>query len=147
MKGWRVLYRSCGVLLLVLCALVLNGCDGYPADWKSVKTPLFASCPDISGTYRIGSNNEEGVGESHRLENSLFRNILPSRMAQRWHWETMTISGNPQQALQVTLMRNPQTMDNYRQQLFARGGMGYYQRQYESMHSAKTRWEIGRAHV
>jgi hypothetical protein len=123
--------------------LLLSACDGYPKGWSRVSTPWFSSCPNINGTYLIGTNNKKGDGESHNMHDSLFRNVLPSRKAQRWHWETMTISGDPKESLQITLMRSPQTMDHYREQLFARGGMGYYQRQYESMHSAAARWSGG----
>ncbi len=135
-------------LFLLLAAALLVGCDGYPEDWARLDRPWLSSCPDINGTYRIGENDEEGVGRSHGMEYALmFRNILPPRNAQRWHWETMTISGDARESLSITLMRSPETLENYKKQLFAKGGKGYYQKQYEDMHSPATRWSGGFARM
>lgn len=139
------MWRCC---LGVLAMVVLVGCDGYPEDWSRVSRPWFSSCPNLQGTYLIGSNSEEGVGFSHGMHDSeIFRSELPSRKVQRWHWETMSIEGDSNVALQITLMRSEQTLDNYREQLFAKGDKGYYQKQYENMHSAETRWNGGFARM
>lgn len=136
------------ITLACLCLLLLAGCDGYPDDWSRLDRAFFSACPDISGTYRIGENNEEGVGRSHNLEGALmFRNILPPRNAPHWHWETMTISGDAREALQVTLMRSATTIEHFKVQLFAKGGMGYYRKQYEDMHSPARRWSGGFAQM
>lgn len=121
--------------------IVLAGCDNnYPAGWARVDHAWLASCPDVSGTYLIGSNNAEGVGRDSGMSDTLFRGILPPRTAQRWHWETMTIAGDPAQQLDITLMHSPQTMENYHQYLFAQGGKDYYKNKFNNMHSPVTRW-------
>lgn len=130
------LYRG----FFLILALLLAACDNYPAGWPGVDRPFFASCADISGTYSIGTNDEDGTGRNANMDSTFFRNILPPRTAQRWHWETMTIAGDAAQQLDITLMRSPQTMENYRQYLFAQGGKDYYKNKFNNMHSPVTRW-------
>jgi hypothetical protein len=98
--------------MLFSSLLILAGCDNnYPKDWPWVDVPFFSSCPDISGTYSIGSSNEDGIGRSANMGDTLFRTILPrERSSQRWNWETMTISGDASQQLDITLMRSAQTI-------------------------------------
>lgn len=130
------------IRLVGLAALLatLSGCDGYPRDWPGLDRPLLGSCPDIRGTYAIGSNDEDGTGRNAGMDSSFFRHVLPPRTAQRWHWETMTIAGNPAERLEITLMRSKATQDAWRQRLFEKGGMGYYEKQYKTMHDPATRW-------
>lgn len=121
---------------------MLAGCDNYPKDWSWVDTPFFASCPDISGTYLIGSNNDDGVGRWAKMGDTLFRGILPfERSSQRWNWETMTITGDASQQLDITLMRSAQTMDFYLQREFAQGSKDYYKNRYNNMMNPATRWK------
>lgn len=121
---------------------MLAGCDNYPKDWRWVDTPFFASCPDISGTYLIGSNNDDGIGRSAKMGDTLFRGILPfERSSQRWNWETMTITGDASQQLDITLMRSAQTMDFYLQREFAQGSKDYYKNRYNNMMNPATRWK------
>jgi aconitate hydratase 2/2-methylisocitrate dehydratase len=66
--------------MLFSSLLILAGCDNnYPKDWPWVDVPFFSSCPDISGTYSIGSSNEDGIGRSANMGDTLFRTILPRR--------------------------------------------------------------------
>lgn len=120
--------------------VLLAGCDNYPDGWVRVDHPLFSKCADISGTYSIGSNDEDGTGRNANMDSTFFRHILPPRTAQRWHWETMTIAGDPAQQLEITLMRSRQTMEHYRQYLFSQGGKDYYKNKFNNMHSSVTRW-------
>ena len=128
--------------MLFSSLLILAGCDdNYPKDWPWVDVPFFSSCPDISGTYSIGSSNEDGIGRSANMGDTLFRNILPrERSSQRWNWETMTISGDASQQLDITLMRSAQTLDFYLQREFAQGSKDYYRNRYNNMMNPATRW-------
>lgn len=136
LRGW-ILRR-----LFFLPLLLLVGCDNYPEDWSWVDVPFFASCPDISGTYLIGSSNDDGIGRSARMGDTLFRSMLPfERSSQRWNWETMTIAGDASQQLDITLMRSAKTMDLYLQREFAQGGKDYYKNKYNNMINPATRWK------
>ena len=128
--------------MVISSLLILAGCDNYPKDWSRVDAPFFASCPDVSGTYHIGSNNDDGIGMSANMGDTLFRGILPyPRSSQRWNWETMTISGDASQQLDITLMRSAQTIDFYLQREFAQGSRDYYKNRYNNMMNPATRWK------
>jgi len=138
MNLMKKLYR----LVSVILALSLFGCDNYPNDWSRVDKPWFSTCSDISGTYSIGSSNEDGIGLSANMGDTLFRSILPTaRSSQRWNWETMTITGDASQQLDITLMRSAKTMDFYLQREFAQGSKDYYKNRYNSMMNPATRWK------
>lgn len=134
-------------LLVAVLLLLLSACDGYPPDWSTLDRPVFGGCADINGTYSIGSNDTDGTGRSAGMSNSFFRHILPPRTAQRWHWETMTIAGDSAKQLDITLMHSQPTMDAWRKRLFEKGGMGYYEKQYKTMHDPATRWSGGFARM
>lgn len=127
-------------VLLTFMPLLLAGCDNYPDEWPNLDKPLIAQCPDLSGTYRIGSNNESGVGEHAALYDTLFRNILGSE-PQRWAWETLTISGDPDKQLDITLALSPATLENNRKAVANQGE--YYRKQYEGFQTPAQRWSGG----
>jgi hypothetical protein len=129
------------LLCPVFVLLALAGCDNYPDKWIAVNHPLFSRCPDISGTYKIGSNDEKGLGMSANMDDTFFRSILPPPTVQRWHWETMTITGDASQQLDITLMRSAKTMDAYLQREFEQGSKNYYRNRYNTMQNPATRWE------
>ncbi len=134
-----IFVRGAGVLA---CLLLLAACDNHPDGWSPVDRPWFTKCADISGTYSIGSSNDDGIGLSADMGDTLFRNILPSaRSSQRWNWETMTITGDASQQLDITLMRSAQTMDFYLQREFAQGSKNYYRNRYNNMMNPATRWK------
>ena len=134
-----VLVRAIGVLA---CLFLLAGCDNYPEGWSRIDHSWFSKCADISGTYSIGSSNDDGIGQSANMGDTLFRSILPlERSSQRWNWETMTITGDASQQLDIILMRSAQTMDSYLQREFSQGSKDYYRNRYNSMMNPATRWK------
>ncbi len=128
------------LLSLTGMLLLLAGCDNYPDEWPHLDKPLFARCPDLSGTYRIGSNNENGVGEHAAMYDTLFRGILGSE-PQRWVWETMTIRGDPDKQLDITLALSPVTLANNRKAIANYGE--YYRKQYDGFQTPAQRWSSG----
>lgn len=129
-------------IILFLSAAILVGCDNYPNGWSRVDHPWFSTCADISGTYSIGNSNSDGIGQSANMGDTLFRSILPAaRSSQHWNWETMTITGDASQQLDITLMRSAQTIDFYLQREFAQGDKDYYRNRYNNMMNPATRWK------
>jgi hypothetical protein len=125
-------------LLIASIPFVLSACDNYPSNWPGVNRPFFSTCPDITGTYALITS--EGSNVTPILHKSqMFRSIFAQNPG-RWPWATMSIEGNINNGLVITLARSPQTLDAWRKNYFAQGGKNYYINEYNSMHSAQTRW-------
>ncbi len=102
---------------LLMMFVFISGCnkDHYPKDWQPAVIAPSGQCPDITGTYKIeydsvyvpegfiGSRHTDGefvISHSvayHALAGRYFHEEIESA------WDVMTISGNPQELLQVTL--------------------------------------------
>lgn len=86
--------HSLKLLALILPALI-SGCGrdtGYPHDWQPAVIATDGLCPDITGTYLIADHVAyQSLAGRHFYEEK------------KRNWEVMTISGNPQESLQVVL--------------------------------------------
>lgn len=77
----------------IACALLFIGCtprDGYPDDWQPLATTAADQCPDIAGTFTIGDRIVYQMLGGHYEK-------TPRT------WSVMSIAGNPQEGLQITL--------------------------------------------
>lgn len=84
--------QSTFALFSMLVALMLAGCD-FPRDqddWKNVITASANECPDIAGTYSIADQPAYIMLGGHYEE-------------QPKDWGTISIAGNPQESLHITL--------------------------------------------
>lgn len=89
----------------VLLALALAGCDRYPDGWPKIEAG-WSGCPEIAGTYRVDA---PAGGNGAPLEASLFSDHLPLGEGGP-SWDTLTLAGNPEKRLEVTLSRTPATV-------------------------------------
>ncbi len=96
--------------LLSLVLVCLPGCGpGYPTDWPAVDVPWFGGCPDLQGTYRIVEALDEG-GYRGGLGRTVF---VPQGRAVGGAppWDRMTISGEVDDAIMVTLDYSPEFLE------------------------------------
>ena len=97
----------------------LIGCnkDHYPKDWQPAVVAPAGQCPDITGTYNIEYDSvyipKGFIGSRYTEGEFVFVHPVAYRALAGQHlreeiesaWDVMTISGNPQESLQVTLYR------------------------------------------
>ena len=108
-------------LLLLMVFVFIGGCSQgrYPKDWQPAVIASAGQCPDITGTYKIEHDSAfTPTGYSGSIVSSgTYQIVYPvayhALAGQYFHkeegtqsiWEVMTISGDPQESLQVVLYR------------------------------------------
>jgi len=132
----RLLRRFVSSLTVALVALSAAcssaGPDGESPRWEPLAR-LTASCPSIEGTYALGAT-VPALAQSEL-------GALAREGGRRFPWETMTIAGDADDSLVVTLERSERQRGAYRDTLAAKGE--YYARQLRQLHSPDVRWSSG----
>jgi hypothetical protein len=91
------------LILLFAAGCGAAGADPYPSDWPSLQTGLFTGlrrggCPDLTGTYALDPKATPPFVTK------------PDQMAERWPFETLTISGDVQKSLTLRFTRSAATL-------------------------------------
>jgi hypothetical protein len=95
----------------LLILLFAAGCgaasaDPYPSDWPSLRTGLSqGGCPELAGTYALIPQVAPPFVDR------------PDSMADRWPFETLTISGDVQKVLKLRFTRSVATMRRWEESL------------------------------
>lgn len=130
--------REVGRALVLITAVLLSACDGYPDGWAPIDHGFLGlvriGCPTVTGTYRLHPSR----GRGRPYQQSFLARTIDDRN-RRWPWEALTIEGNPADSLRLIVRRSQATMDRYRDSITASGE--YYERQYQRMHSPQVRWQ------
>ena len=89
--------------LLLVAACGAARAELYPSDWPSLQTGLLTGllrggCPDLAGTYALAPKVTPPFVEK------------PDSMADRWPFDTLTISGNVQESLTLRFTRSAATL-------------------------------------
>jgi hypothetical protein len=95
---------------------------------------LTQRCPNLEGTYTMAG------GARPPMSQTIFGSYVTGGN-RRFPWETMTIAGQGDDSLVLTLARSQRQRDAFRDAVFARGA--YYEREYRRMHSPSGRWSSG----
>ena len=90
-------------------------------------------CPSLAGTYQLT------VATPPFPQTEFGR--LAATSGARYPWETMTIAGDADDSLVITLARSEAQREAYREALFAKGA--YYENQYRRLHRPDVRWSSG----
>lgn len=118
-------------------AAAFTACLPNPTEWDDARIEPFAaltfSCPNLEGTYAL-------KGGGVPMSQTAFGRLATSD-GHRFPWETMTIQGDADDSLVLTLARGDEQRARYRDYVFARGA--YYERQYKEMHTPEVRWRSG----
>lgn len=137
----RLITRPIGALLAPLGACLLMAalvaCTAGPPDgsaprWEPLAS-LTASCPSLDGTYTLAPTRVP-------LSQTVLGDLAMSS-GRKYPWESMTIAGNADDSLVVTLARSERQRAEYRDALFAKGA--YYEKQYRQLHRPDVRWSSG----
>ena len=126
-------------LALALAAVPLvSACSPNPGDWFKARWEPMAAltqrCPNLEGTYTMAG------GARPPMSQTIFGSYVTGGN-RRFPWETMTIAGQGDDSLVLTLARSQRQRDAFRDAVFARGA--YYEREYRRMHSPAVRWSSG----
>jgi hypothetical protein len=124
---------------LALAAVPLvAACSPNPGDWVKARWEPMAAltqrCPNLEGTYTMAG------GARPPMSQTIFGSYVTGGN-RRFPWETMTIAGQGDDSLVLTLARSQRQRDAFRDAVFARGA--YYEREYRRMHSPSGRWSSG----
>lgn len=125
---------SCLVLgsVALASACTDGGPEGDRVRWEPWAR-LTLKCPSIEGTYEL-------AGRRPPLSQTLLGDLAQSSGA-RFPWETMTIAGDADDSLVVTLARSEAQRAAYRDYVFSRGA--YYENEYKRLHRPDVRWSSG----
>lgn len=132
-----------GVLLTGIVVLLAGCSNDYPDDWPALERASSGECPDINGSYRIGSTSQAQPGIPS-LEDTLFRDVIADGQP-RFPWEIMTLSGDPEKEIRIKLGLTPQTLQTWRKSQLKAGS--YAERQIQSMQAPQLRWSGGFARM
>ncbi|MBK6454738.1 MAG: hypothetical protein IPF87_01430 [Gemmatimonadetes bacterium] len=117
---------------------LLTACSPNPADWVEARweplAVLTQRCPNLEGTFALRSGNRSPLSQT------VFASYVRSS-APRFPWETVTLAGDANDSLVLTVARSQQQREAYRDAVFQRGE--YYEREYRRMHSPSVRWSSG----
>jgi len=91
------------LILLFAAGCGAAGAEPYPGDWPSLQTGLFTGlrrggCPDLAGTYALDPKATPPFVTK------------PDPMAERWPFDTLTISGDVQKSLTLRFTRSAATL-------------------------------------
>ncbi len=139
MRPLRALTRASAPLAAVALVGALAACSGYPDGWGAIDhrgTGLARTgCPDLSGTWRL----HPGAKGGRPYSQSVIERQVRNRERQRWQWETVTIAGDPDDSITLSLRRAPETIARFKATTAADGR--YFSRQYETLQSPERRWQ------
>lgn len=119
-------------LLAVVGACSRGGPEGDSPRWEPWAR-FTLKCPSIEGTYAL-------TGTRPPLSQTVLGDLARSSGA-RFPWETMTIAGDADDSLVVTLARSEAQREAYRDYVFSRGA--YYENEYTRLHRPDVRWSSG----
>lgn len=115
---------------------MLGACADGP-DGDTVRAERWASltgqCPALAGTYALTHRDRP-------LSQTVLGDLAVSGGA-RFPWETMTLAGDADDSLVVTLARSEAQRERFRAALFEKGA--YYADQYRRLQRPDVRWSSG----
>lgn len=133
----RLLARIVSLFLVVGSLALVSACSGGGPEGDSARWEPWArftlKCPSLEGTYAL-------TGTRPPLSQTVLGEFAKSSGA-RFPWETMTIAGDADDSLVVTLARSEAQRDAYRDYVFSRGA--YYENEYKRLHRPDVRWSSG----